>query len=58
MLLINFIRELRQKIFVTLSRFWELRGWEGLSEFVKKEKFVRKIFFQIMLNKVLNECEK
>ena len=58
MLLINFIRELRQKFFVTLSRFWELRGWEGLREFVKKEKFVRKIFFQIMLNEVLNECEK
>ena len=58
MWLLNFIREHRQKIFVTLSRFWALRGWEGLSEFVKKEKFVEKIFFQIMLNEVLNEFEK
>ena len=31
-----------------LSRFWLLRGWEGgggLSESVKKGKFVMKIFF-------------
>ena len=28
-----------------LSGFQSLMGWEGLSEFVKKVKFVTKIFF-------------
>ena len=40
------LREHRQKTFVPLSRFWPLKGWEGgLSKFVKKRKFITKIFF-------------
>ena len=33
------VREHWQKTFLTLSRFWPLRGWGGggLSEFVKKK---------------------
>ena len=38
------VREHQQKTFVTFSRFWLLRG---LSESVKKEKFVTKIFFSV-----------
>ena len=37
-------------MFVTLSGFWLLRV---LGEFIRKWKFVIKIFFQIMLNEVL-----
>ena len=57
----NEFREHRQKTFVTLSRFWPLRGWGGrggLSEFVKKGKFVKTFFFQIMLYKALKTSEK
>ena len=52
------VREHQQKRFVTVSGFWPLRGWEGLSQSVKRRKFVTKIFFQIILNKVLKTCEK
>ena len=54
------LREHRQKTFVTLSGFWLLRGLGGLSESVKKGKFVTKIFFffHVMLNEVLKICEK
>ena len=34
-----------QKAFVTLGRFWPLRGG-GLGESVKKGKFATKIFFR------------
>ena len=40
------IRQHQQKDFVTLSGFWPLREWGGLSESVKKGKFVTKIFFR------------
>ena len=57
-LLIKFdVREHIQKTFVTFSGFWPLRGWGGLAEFVKKGKFAMKIFFKIMLNKVLEICK-
>ena len=43
------LREYQQKTFITLSRFWSLRGWGGggaLSETFKiKKEFVTKIFF-------------
>ena len=38
-------REGWQKNFIFHSRFWSLRGWWGLSESIKKGKFVVKIFF-------------
>ena len=47
------IREHRQKTFVTFSGFWPLRGFgvggagAGLSESVKKGKFVTKIFLSV-----------
>ena len=43
-----------------LGGFWLLRvEWGGgLSESVKKGKFVAKIFFQIVLNKFLKTCDK
>ena len=41
----NAIREHRQKTFVTLSGFWTLKWCGGLSESVKKRKFVTKVFF-------------
>ena len=47
-LLRQYVREHRQKILVTLRGFWQLRGWReggGLSESVKKGKFVTKMFF-------------
>ena len=39
-------------MFVVLNILWPLRGWGwwGLSESVKKGKFITKIFFQIILN--------
>ena len=44
------LREYQQKKFIMLSRFWMLRGWgRGLSESIKKGKFVTKILFQIIL---------
>ena len=52
------LREHRQKTFNTLSGFWPFRGWRGLSESVKKGKFVTKIFFQIILNEILKICVK
>ena len=54
----NAIREHRQKILITLSEFWLLSGCEGLSESVKKGKFVTKFFCQIMMDEVLIICEK
>ena len=33
----NLLRQHRQKTFVTLSGFWPLKGFGGLSESVKKE---------------------
>ena len=45
------------KTLIRLSRLWPLPGWRGLSESVKKGKFVTKILFQ-MLNEVLKICEK
>ena len=57
-LLIKFdVREHIQKTFVAFSGFWPLKGWGGLAEFVKKGKFAMKIFFKIMLNKVLEICK-
>ena len=53
-----------QKAFVTLSRFWLLKGWGwgwGWGVWVKplkKETLWRKSFFQVMLNEVLKSCEK
>ena len=41
-----------QKAFVTLGRFWPLRGG-GLGESVKKRKICDENLFQIMLNEVL-----
>ena len=52
------VREHQRKRFVTVSGFWPLRGWEGLRQSVKRRKYVTKIFFQIILNKVLKACEK
>ena len=49
------LRQLQQKTFVTLSRFWLLRGQGSLSESVNKGKFVTKIFFQIFLNEVFRK---
>ena len=43
----NMLREHRQKRSVTLSGFWQLRGWGDLSESVKKGKFVPQIFFWV-----------
>ena len=40
------LREHRQKTFVTPGGFWLLRGW-GLSESVIKGKFLIKIFFSV-----------
>ena len=40
------IREHQQKPFVTLSKFWLLRGWVGLSESIRKGKFIKKYFFR------------
>ena len=34
------------------------RGWECLSESVKKGRFVTKIFLKIILNEILKICEK
>ena len=39
--------------FFGFSRFWLLKRWGLLGESNEKEKFVTKIFFQIMLNEVL-----
>ena len=47
------LRDYREKTFATLSEFWPLGrwdkggggGWGGVSESVKKGKFVTKIFF-------------
>ena len=36
--------------------FWPLSGWKGLSESVKKIKFVIKTFLQIMLSEALKCC--
>ena len=44
------------KMFVSVSGFWLLKVLGESS--VKKEKFVMKIYFQIMLNEVLESCEK
>ena len=54
------LREHRQKTFVPVN--WRilavaLRGWGELSESVKKEKLVTKIFFQIVLNEGLKMCD-
>ena len=39
--------------------FWPLRGWGvGLVESIKKEEFVTKIFFYIILNQVLKSSKK
>ena len=41
------------------SRFWPISGWGWgkRGEFVKKGNFGTKIFFQIMLNKILESCK-
>ena len=44
----------QQKKFFTLSGFWLLKV---LGESVKKGKFVMKMFFQIMLNKILKNSK-
>ena len=54
---ISFMREHRQKPLVMLSGFWPFKGIGGFSDSVKKGKFVKKPFFQIMLNEVLKICE-
>ena len=43
---IQVIREHQQKVFVRLSRFWLLKGWEGegFSESSKKGNCMTKIF--------------
>ena len=43
-----------------LSRFWPIRGWGKVSVniYIKKGKFMMKIFFSIRLNEVLKICEK
>ena len=41
----NHLREHHQNNFVVLSGFWPLRGWEALSESIRKGRFVTKIFF-------------
>ena len=46
-------REHGHKTLIALSQFWQLRGWVGLSESVKRGKFVIKIFFQIAMNDIL-----
>ena len=47
------------KTFVTLSRFWPLRGGGmGLSKSVKKENSWQKYFFLIFLNELPKICEK
>ena len=52
------LREHRQKTFVTHSGFWPSGVGGGLSEYVKKGKFLTKIFFSVNLNEVLKNCEK
>ena len=52
------VREHRQKVFVKLSGFWPLKVLRGWVNPLKKRKFVTKIFFEIMLNKVLKSCIK
>ena len=52
------VRKHQRKRFVTVRGFWPLKGWEGLRQSVKRRKSVTKIFFQIILNKVLKACEK
>ena len=41
---ISFVREHQQKTHVTLRRFWSFKAVEGLSDSVKKWKFVTKVF--------------
>ena len=41
---ISFVREHRQKTIVILSGFWPFKGVGGLSDSVKKGKFLTKIF--------------
>ena len=60
------LREHRQKTFITISGLWPLRRWwwevgEGEWGWVnplRKEHFCRKSFFQLMLNEILKNCEK
>ena len=47
--------ENRQEPLVTFSRFWPLKGWEGVNP-LKKENLDEN-FFQIMLNEILESCE-
>ena len=46
------------KTFVTLSRFWLIRGWQVWVNLLKKENLWQKSFFQIMWNEVLKSCRK
>ena len=47
-----------KKTFVTLSRFWPLKGWRGLSESVQNENLLQKSFLKKILNEVLQNCKK
>ena len=40
-----------------LSKLSPLKGWENLGESVKKGKFLKKVFLQIVLNEVLKSYE-
>ena len=51
------LMEHHQKLLSHLEDFYCSVGG-GLSESVKKGKFVTKIFFQIMLNEALKSCRK
>ena len=54
----RYLRENRQKFFVTFSRFWPLKGWGwGRGWICWKRKIWDENFFQIMLNEILESCE-
>ena len=55
------LQKLWEILLRNFSQPWQIlavKGVDSLSESVKKEKFVMKIFFQLMLNEVLNSCKK
>ena len=57
----SMLSEHQQEIYVTRSRFLPLRASVGEGGWVnplKRGQFMTKMFFQIMLNEVLKNCEK
>ena len=54
----NLCQKHQQEIYVTLRGFWLLGMWQSLANALEKEKFETKSFPLIMLNEVLESCEK